>query len=233
MSYPNRKEALTHRIDRPQCLENPRPQGGIFPLRQFSALLFTLSQNIGGSLRYILVALREAPDMRNLKHLRSIGLITLLGTLSWAQPNFPDSRNRLSGEIIFKDGSKVPFNYFFSSAAGDKLPYGAALADLKSALHEAVDQPMIRMQNVARIDFLPLTNKEKEDIRERKLVAVRKVNVTFNDRSTKQNLFVSFLDQAKWRNANEEGSLISEPIVSMTVRYKYSWTDCGSLFKKL
>ena len=51
MSYPSRKEALTHRIDRPRCLENPRPQGGIFPLLQFSALLFTLSQNSNRCIR--------------------------------------------------------------------------------------------------------------------------------------------------------------------------------------
>ena len=34
-----------HRIGRSLCLENPRPKGGISPLRQGCLLIFTLNQN--------------------------------------------------------------------------------------------------------------------------------------------------------------------------------------------
>ena len=58
--------------------------------------------------------------MRGIQKLAAVGLIAALGAFSLVAQS---QGERFSGEVTLKSGSKVPFTYYNSGFAGEKLPY--------------------------------------------------------------------------------------------------------------
>ena len=141
--------------------------------------------------------------MLRLSHIAAL-LITAMGLTLYGQGE------KYSGEIVYKSGSKDTFNYYWSTLAGDQLPYAERAEDMVS---NSLSLPRVRVAGVARIDFLPITKDERKALDQNKVYSIRKATVTFKDATKKQNIFLD-VGLVHWKGPNSEGSFEAENIVA-------------------
>ncbi len=108
-----------------------------------------------------------------------------------------------SGEIVYTGGKSTSFNTYWSTLAGENLPYSEEpneMTDLSLRL------PQIRMPAVSRIDFQEMTEGEKKTLKQNKASSARKANVTLRDGTKKQNIFLD-LALAYWKGRPGPGEV--------------------------
>jgi hypothetical protein len=117
-----------------------------------------------------------------------------------------------SGEIIYKNGSKETFNYFWSNLAGDQLPFSESAEGM---VRNSLSLPRVRVSSVSRIDFHTITKEERKALEQnsKDFSGIRKATVVFKDGTKKENIFLE-AEGVKWRGPNVEGSFDDERIVA-------------------
>ena len=136
-----------------------------------------------------------------------------------------------TGEIIFKDSSKVTYNFLYSTLAGDELSYSKDIMDMKNS---TLNLPRVRLSGVSGIDFIDFSDSEKRLIKSANLKSeFRKTKVTFRDGAIYDDIYLD-LTLGKWEGYRESGNLYSPKISSITVNIKGAkeCPKCSRQFKE-
>jgi DNA-binding XRE family transcriptional regulator len=112
----------------------------------------------------------------------------------------PNKNNDTNGQILFRDGTRINFNWICKGIKGDRIPYWLKLADAESyAIRN------IRFDMVSSIEFVDFTSEERIILgRSDELKSIMKANVKFLDGNVFENIYLDY-NNWLWKNSYEIG----------------------------
>lgn len=155
--------------------------------------------------------------------MKKLSLITVLLfiTMSVAQAGQLTPED-YTGEIVFKDGTRVEYIWLWSTIAGDKFSYSTDIEGSRSR--------MIRLSDVSRMDFIEMTKSGKEKATKRNWS--HKAKVTFRDGTVWDNIYLSG-SMWSWKSSKEEGHVRDAISITFNLKHAKKCPKCSKQFKEL
>lgn len=159
----------------------------------------------------------------------AIMVILVSLTASWPSELKPAD---YTGEIIYTDGTTVEYTRLWASLLGreegDKIPFSKDIMGMKRTPIQ-----WVLFSAVSKVDFVDLTDSEKDSVASLIPRIIRKAKITFRDGAVYDNVYLDCQGWS-WKSEREEGRVEDLRVKSLTVHLKDAkkCPECGREFKE-